>query len=155
MLPDQDHRPIRFALSSGRGGRSQRVGQRQAKCSQRADLELRTSNDGVHAYGPGVWPFHDHQYQGVTTDGIGPGGNVSAIVYAEHQGEDGWPKTLGVSYDPYFTEAYYRKEVPIWESYAPGLFNEPGVDWWLLLRLVALALITGILGALVLTSARR
>jgi FtsP/CotA-like multicopper oxidase with cupredoxin domain len=123
--------------------------------SQRAELNLRTDNNGVHSYGPGIWPFHDHQYSGVTTDGIGPGGNISAIVYAEYLDEEGWPRTRGVSYKPYFTEAYYRKEIPIWESYAPGLFNDPGVDWWFLLRLIALALTTGMLAGLVVTSSRK
>jgi hypothetical protein len=123
--------------------------------SQRAELDLRTDNDGLHAYGPGIWPFHDHQYRGITNDGIGPGGNISAIVYADYLDEAGWPQTRGVSWKPYFTEAYYRKEVPIWESYAPGLFSDPGVDWWLLLRLIALALAMGMLAGLVVTSSRR
>ena len=55
----------------------------------------------------------------------------------------------GVSYKPYFTEAYYRKEVPIWESYAPGLFAEPGSDWVMLIRGIGLALAFGIFGALI------
>lgn len=114
--------------------------------SQRADLELRTTNDGLHAYGPGIWPFHDHQNNGVTNDGIGPGGNISAIVYDQYLDEAGWPQTKGVSWDNYFTEAYYRKEIPVWESYAPELFGEPGRDWLVLLRLLGLALATGLLG---------
>jgi len=116
--------------------------------SQRADLALELVNDGLHAYGPGIWPFHDHQYKGVTTDGIGPGGNISAIVYREYLDEDGWPRTLGVSYDPYFTKAFYRKEVPVWESYAPKLFSDTGLDWLMLLRVFILALALGILAAL-------
>ncbi|MCZ6831273.1 MAG: multicopper oxidase domain-containing protein [Gammaproteobacteria bacterium] len=123
--------------------------------SQRAELALHTNNDGLYAYGPGIWPFHDHQYKGITNDGIGPGGNISAIVYAQYLDEEGWPQTQGVSWQSYFTEAYYRKQVPIWESYAPGLFSDPGVDWWLLLRLVALALATGMFVGLVVTSSRR
>ena len=123
--------------------------------SQRAELDLRTDNDGVHAYGPGIWPFHDHQYRGITNDGIGPGGNISAIVYADYLDEEGWPRTLGVSWQTYFTSAYYRKEVPIWESYAPGLFGDPGVDWWMLLRLVALALTLGMFVGLLVSSVRR
>jgi hypothetical protein len=123
--------------------------------AQRVDLALRFVNDGLHAYGPGIWLYHDHQNDGVTTDGIGPGGNVSAIVYDEYLNEDGWPKNQGVPWGPYFTPEYYRREVPIWESYAPGLFGEPGRDGVLLLRLLVLALCAGVLGALLFSALRR
>jgi len=122
--------------------------------SQRADLALDLQNDGLHAYGPGIWPFHDHQYNGVTNDGIGPGGNISAIVYAQYMNDKGWPATRGVPWDQYFTEAYYRKEVPVWESYAPGLFADTGVDWLMALRLAALALALGVIAALLLAASR-
>ena len=120
--------------------------------SQRADLVLDLTNDGVHAYGPGIWPFHDHQYNGVTTDGIGPGGNISAIVYRQYLDESGWPLSLGVSWGQYFTEAYYRKEIPVWESYAPGLFSDTGIDRLMLLRLLVFAAALGIIAALVVTA---
>jgi hypothetical protein len=116
--------------------------------AQRADLVLELNNDGTHAYGPGIWPFHDHQYSGVTNDGIGPGGNISAIVYAQYLDPAGWPKTRGVSWDKYFTAAYYRKEIPVWESYAPGLFSDTGIDRWLLIRVLVFALALGVLVAL-------
>jgi hypothetical protein len=122
--------------------------------SQRVELDLQTVNDGVNAYSPGIWLFHDHQNRGTTNDGIGPGGNISAIVYREYQGADGWPKTRGVSLAPYFTEAYYRRAVPVWESYAPALFGEPGVDFRLLLRLLGMALGLGWLLGLFLGSLR-
>ena len=118
--------------------------------SQRADLALELTNDGVHAYGPGIWPFHDHQYNGVTTDGIGPGGNISAIVYEQYLGENGWPQTRGVAWDQYFTKAYYRKDIPVWESYAPGLFSDTGFDWLMLLRVMVLAVAFGIMLAILL-----
>ncbi len=111
--------------------------------AQRLDLSLSTTNDGQGAYGPGIWLFHDHGNRAVTTDGIGPGGHISAIVYDEYLGEDGWPKTTGVSLEPYFTEAYYRKTRPVWAAYAPGLFDDAGVDTVLLLRLVGVALFSG------------
>jgi hypothetical protein len=123
--------------------------------SQRVDLELELTNDGVHAYGPGIWLFHDHQYSGVTNDGIGPGGNISAIVYAQYMGDDGWPQTRGVSWDKYFTKAYYRKIIPVWESYAPKLFSDAGIDGLMLLRLMALALSAGIMVALLLLGVLR
>jgi len=119
--------------------------------SERADLSLQLINDGTNAYGPGIWLFHDHQYNGVTTDGIGPGGNISAIVYAQYMAENGWPKTQGVPWDNYFTEAFYRREIPVWESYAPGLFSDAGIDWLMLLRVIGLALAAGILAALLIS----
>jgi hypothetical protein len=123
--------------------------------SQRVDLALSLRNDGLHAYGPGIWPFHDHQYQGITNDGIGPGGNLSAIVYAEFLDENGWPRTQGVSWDNYFTQEYYRKEIPIWQAYAPGLFGDTKTDWWLVVRLIALVIAGGMMIGLLLAGFRR
>ena len=87
---------------------------------------------------------------GVTTDGIGPGGNISAIVYESYLDKGGWPQTRGVSWNQYFTEAYYRKEIPVWESYAPGLFSDTGLDWLMLMRVLVLALALGIMAAMLL-----
>ncbi len=117
--------------------------------TQRADLALELVNDGLHAYGPGIWLFHDHQYKGITNDGIGPGGNISAIVYSQYLDEAGWPQTRGVPWDQYFTRAYYRKEIPVWERYSPGLFSNTGLDWLMLLRVLGLALAFGIMAAVV------
>jgi len=111
--------------------------------SQRLDLSVNLKNDGLHAYGPGIWPFHDHEYQGVTNDGIGPGGNISAIVYTDFLDPDGWPRTQGVAWDNYFTEQYYRKEIPVWNLYAPDLFGQPAMDGWILLRLLVLLVCLG------------
>lgn len=104
--------------------------------SQRIDIAIEMKNDGLHSYGPGIWPFHDHQYQGITTDGIGPGGNISAIVYEQYLGGDGWPKTNGVSFDRYFSERYYRKEISVWENYGPNFFSDTYVDWLLFVRML-------------------
>lgn len=123
--------------------------------TQRVDLELLFENDGLHAYGPGIWPFHDHQYNGVTNDGIGPGGNISAIVYADYLDAKGWPKTQGVPWDNYFTEAYYRKEVPVWQSYAPALFAEVRSDSGILLRLLLIAVALGVIAASLVTAVSR
>ncbi len=123
--------------------------------AQRADLSLQTVNDGLHAYGPGIWPFHDHQNNGVTNDGIGPGGNISAVVYRQYMNENGWPATRGVNWNNYFTEAYYRKETPVWQSYAPQLFGDPGQDPIQILRLLGLALALGLLIGLVATRWRQ
>ena len=118
--------------------------------AQRLDLDLELKNDGVHAYGPGIWLFHDHQNAGVTTDGIGPGGNISAIVYAQYLDDAGWPTNQGVAWDNYFTAAYYRKEIPVWRSYAPGLFDDAGLDYNMVLRVLGMALSLGIMLALLL-----
>jgi hypothetical protein len=123
--------------------------------SQRVDLSLTLRNDGLHAYGPGVWPFHDHQYQGITNDGIGPGGNLSAIVYSEFLDENGWPRTQGVPWDNYFTQEYYRKEIPIWQAYAPGLFGDTKTDWWMVARLIGLLIAVGMMVGLLFAKLRR
>ncbi len=116
--------------------------------AQRLDLALSTRNDGLGAYGSGIWLFHDHGSKAVTTDGIGPGGHISAIVYDEYLDDSGWPRTSGVSLDPYFTEAYYRKDLPVWQSYASGLFADTGSDRNLLLRLLVFVLACGIAAGL-------
>lgn len=111
--------------------------------AQRMDLALATTNDGHGSYGPGIWLFHDHGNKAVTTDGIGPGGHISAIVYEEFLAENGWPRTSGVSLEPYFTEDYYRKQLPVWQAYAPRLLSDAGYDLLALLRLVGLGLFAG------------
>jgi hypothetical protein len=122
--------------------------------AQRADLALSTKNDGLHAYGAGIWLFHDHQSRGITTDGIGPGGNISAIVYKQYLSEAGWPKTRGVSFEPFFTPQYYQKQIPVWQSYAPDLFSDVGYDWWLFARLITLSLSTGVFFALLVSKVK-
>jgi hypothetical protein len=116
--------------------------------AQRLDLSLSTANDGLGSFGEGIWLFHDHGSRAITTNGIGPGGHISAIVYESYLAGDGWPRTAGVSWDPYFTKAYYRKEVPVWERYAPGLFSGAGTDWRFLARLAAFGLFAGLAAAL-------
>ena len=123
--------------------------------TQRADIELLFKNDGIHAYSPGIWLFHDHQYNGVTTDGIGPGGNISAITYSNFIDDSGWPKTQGVSWDDYFTEKYYRRETPVWRSYGSEIFSEAGIDWRILMRLLIFALASGVLVATLVTGVVR
>lgn len=84
--------------------------------SQRADLKINTTEDGLNSYGEGVWFFHNHKEEAVTTDGIAPGGDVTTITYESHLGEDGFPKKDGVSWKPYFTEKYYEGEIPMWQG---------------------------------------
>ena len=63
--------------------------------AQRADLALRTGNDGFYAAGPGVWLMHDHAQPAASNKGINPGGDHTAIVYEEFMGADGLPRTAG------------------------------------------------------------
>jgi len=116
--------------------------------AQRLDLELDTTNDGKGAYGAGIWLFHDHGSRMTTTDGIGPGGHISAIVYDQFLDANGWPRTAGVDWSPYFTAAYYRRATPVWESYAPGEFADVARDPLTLARLLLGALFAGMLLAL-------
>ena len=93
--------------------------------AQRVDVEIETVNDGLHSYGPGAWLMHDHREEGVTTNGIGPGGNISMIVYEEFLGENGIPKTAG-NLSTLFTEEYWRGEIPVFADMDPnGLLSEP------------------------------
>jgi len=97
--------------------------------AQRLDLDLNTVNDGLHSYGPGVWMLHDHKEKAFTTDGMHPGGSVTAIVDRSYLDEHGWPKTQGVDWAPFFTPQYYRREIPVWTTYDPtGMFGEAGAS---------------------------
>lgn len=93
--------------------------------AQRVDLELDTTNDGLHGTGEGVWLLHDHKERAFTTDGMHPGGSVSAIVYRSYLDEHGWPKLQGVDWAPFFTPQYYRREIPVWTTYDPtGMWDQ-------------------------------
>lgn len=87
--------------------------------AQRNDLEINTTDDGLHSYGEGIWIFHDHREKGITTDGQNPGGNVSAIVYKKYLNEMGMPKAIGESIEPLFTKAFFQRKVPVWQNIDP------------------------------------
>ncbi len=87
--------------------------------AQRLDLELNTTNDGLHSYGEGIWIVHDHQETGTTTDGANPGGDVTAIVYEDYQHPNGMPKTQGVPVDKFFSPEFYQRKVPVWLDWDP------------------------------------
>ena len=82
--------------------------------AQRSDLRLSTIDDGLHSYGEGIWLFHDHNEKGITTNGMMPGGDVSAIVYESWLMKGGMPKAQGVDMRPYFTKEYYQGKLPVW-----------------------------------------
>jgi FtsP/CotA-like multicopper oxidase with cupredoxin domain len=127
--------------------------------AQRVDLELNTTNDGLHGTGDGVWFLHDHKESAFTTDGMHPGGSASAIVYRSYLDEHGWPKLQGVDWTPFFTPQYYRREIPVWTTYDPtGMLGEvtaptSHVGRFMMLGFVAGVLLGGI--AVLLLSARK
>jgi hypothetical protein len=95
--------------------------------AQRVDLDLNTTNDGLHNYGAGIWPLHGHDERSITTSGMMPGGNISLIVYEEWLGNRGRPKAVdAVDLSPYFTPDYWLGRVPVWQTSDPeGRFSEP------------------------------
>ena len=97
--------------------------------AQRLDLELNTTNDGLHSYGPGIWMFHDHVEKAFTTDGMGEGGSISLIVYKSFLDENGTPKTHGMDLKPYFTKKYWERKIPVWQDWVDdwGSLGEPAV----------------------------
>lgn len=96
--------------------------------AQRVDVELDTTDDGLHNYGEGLWLMHDHHEAAQTTDGIYPGGSIGLIAFESHLDSNGFPRVHGSDWQKFFTAGYYRKEVPVWLDYDPGgLFAEPGV----------------------------
>ncbi len=112
--------------------------------AQRADLRVETVDDGLHSYGEGIWLIHDHHARGVTTDGINPGGNLSAIVYESWLDESGRPRGQGMDWAPFFSAAYYEKRIPVWGALDPalGAAERPGRAWW---RVAITGLLVGML----------
>lgn len=82
--------------------------------AQRADLNLQTINDGLHSYGPGAWMMHDHVEPGVTTDGIGPGGNMAILAYKPLLNEQGMPKEHAEMISYAFSKSYFAGRVSLW-----------------------------------------
>lgn len=98
--------------------------------AQRLDLRIDTTNDGLNGYGPGAWLVHDHREASVTTNGIGPGGGVSLLVYKNYLGEQGLPRSvMGLSgITQFFSEAYYAGDIPVFAGMDAQNFAEPDVS---------------------------
>lgn len=95
--------------------------------AQRLALVLDTHDDGLHSFGPGAWLMHDHAEQSVTSDGIGPGGDLGIIAYRQFVDGEGWPKLQGMDLTPFFNAGFYQKQVPVWaRSGAWEIFSEAG-----------------------------
>ena len=122
--------------------------------AQRADLRLETTDDGLHSYGAGIWLLHDHHARGITTDGINPGGNLSAIVYRDYLDPSGRPLGQGMDWTPFFSAAYYEKRIPVWGALDPLLGEvAPGApSWW---KLGSGGLVAGMLVGALLGRRRR
>jgi len=84
--------------------------------AQRVDLKIVTTDDGLHNYGEGIWIFHDHLEKGITTDGMNPGGDVSAIAYKKYLNKVGLPMGIGEGVEPYFTKAFQQRKLPVWQD---------------------------------------
>ncbi len=84
--------------------------------AQRNDLLISTKDDGLHSYGQGIWIFHDHREKGITTNGMNPGGNVSALVYKKYLNEVGLPMGIGEDISPMFTKKFQDRKLPVWQN---------------------------------------
>lgn len=101
--------------------------------AQRIDLNLSTVNDGRDAYGAGAWLLHDHREQAVTSNGIGPGGGVSLVVYEDYLDEHGLPQTVGGlhSLAAFFSPDYYAGKLPVFAGMGPHHFTDVAQATWL------------------------
>jgi len=84
--------------------------------AQRNDIKINTTDDGFHSYGQGIWIFHDHREKGITTNGMNPGGNVSAVVYKKYLNKVGLPMGIGESVENLFTKAFHDRQLPVWQD---------------------------------------
>lgn len=96
--------------------------------AQRLDLDLNTTNDGLHAYGEGAWLMHDHREQAVTSNGINPGGDVSVLAYENYLAERGLPRTVGdlQNLAVYFSPDYYAGKIPVFSAMHGHNLQDPG-----------------------------
>ncbi len=90
--------------------------------AQRVDLALNTTDDGLNNYGAGVWFTHDHREEGVTTDGIGPGGDITTITYESWLDNETSMPITEAPLSIFFSEAYYRGEIPVWTGLGHDTF---------------------------------
>jgi hypothetical protein len=112
---------------------------------QRLDLRLRTQNNGLDSYGPGLWMFHDHVPTGTTTDGMEPGGNIAILAYKPLLNEQGMPKMHQTLLDQVFNKDYYAKKQAVWGEgdFAP-LLGEAGLITPDTIRIIIFGLAVGL-----------
>ena len=113
--------------------------------AQRVDLALKTQNNGLNSYGPGLWMFHDHVVTGTTTDGMEPGGNMAILAYKDLIDEQGMPKMHDEMISEVFSKDYYAKKQALWgKGDFAHLLGDAG---WLApdyLRIIVFGLVTGL-----------
>ena len=113
--------------------------------AQRLDLHLQTSDDGLHGYGPGIWLFHDHVESGITTNGMNPGGNISALVYEEFLSEQGMPAVAASIVQPLFSKRFQAGQAPVWQQgEAARLYGDVAPLFPSTGRVIAAGLLVGI-----------
>jgi manganese oxidase len=113
--------------------------------AQRIDVQLRTTNNGLHSYGPGLWMFHDHVHTGTTTDGMEPGGNMAILAYKQLLDEHGMPKHHDEMLNQLFNKDYYAKKKAVFETgdFA-HLLGDPGLIEPDIVRIIIFGLATGL-----------
>ncbi|MFB6116142.1 MAG: multicopper oxidase domain-containing protein [Candidatus Nanosalina sp.] len=107
------HRPVKTHVDGVKLDDPVRRDVFSISAAQRIDLRLNTSDDGLNSYGPGIWFFHNHREESVTTNGIAPGGDITLITYEEMLKKNGMPRHPN-NWRKYFSEKYYKGEVPVW-----------------------------------------
>jgi plastocyanin len=124
--------------------------------AQRVDFVLDTTNDGLHSYGDGVWLLHDHNEHAYTTDGVSPGGDITAIAYESYLDATGWPITHGIDWRPFFSPDYYRRKIPVWVTYDDmKMLGEAGEARPSARQVTARALLGGLVAGAIVARLRR
>jgi hypothetical protein len=113
--------------------------------AQRMDIHLQTVNDGLNSYGEGLWMFHDHIENGITTNGMSPGGNMALLAYQKYLDENGMPVGHN-GMDEFFSPAYYKKQKPLWaEAEFTQLLGDTAALAPDYLRIIAFGLVIGLI----------
>ena len=116
--------------------------------AQRMDIALQTTNDGLHSYGEGLWMFHDHIENGITTNGMSPGGNMTLLAYQNYLDDMGMPKGHS-GMDEFFSPTFYSKQKPLFaEAEFTHLLGDSGKLAPNYLRIIAFGLVIGLILAL-------
>ena len=118
--------------------------------AQRLDLSLKTQNNGLNSYGPGLWMFHDHVATGTTTDGMEPGGNMAILAYKGLLDEQGMPKMHDELLNEVFSKDYYGKKKAIWgQGDFAKLLGEAGLIAPNYLHIIVFGLAAGLIIGLI------